>query len=284
MFLFLKYFIIFTSYLIDFYLDLEFQKRNIMSKSIAKRHQFILSKLQEQGFVNVNELSEELNVSLVTIRKDLKILENRQLLHRTHGSASANNPFISDRNIHEKEKIRQEDKGRIAQRAAELVKPSESIILASGSTILEFARQLQLIKPLTVITASLNVSQILNINPDIEIHQLGGIIRKSSNSAVGPFAERMMAGFSCSKLFLGVDGIDPDFGLTTTNALEASLNQIMIKSAQRVIVLADSSKFGRKGFGKICNLSDIDEIITDNQAPQAIVKRVRELGVEVRIV
>jgi len=74
-------------------------------KSIAKRHQFILGKLQEQGFVNVNELSEELDVSMVTIRKDLKILENRKLLHRTHGSASLGEPYISDRNIHEKEKL-----------------------------------------------------------------------------------------------------------------------------------------------------------------------------------
>lgn len=254
-----------------------------MSKSIAKRHQYILNKLKEYGFVNVGELSEELNVSLVTIRKDLKILESRKLLHRSHGSASLNDPFISERNIHDKEKLWAEQKNRIAQRALEFVESNSSIILASGSTILELARQLISIKPLSVITASLNVAQVLNINPDIEIHQLGGVIRKSSNSAVGPFAERMMEGFSCSKLFLGVDGIDPDYGLTTTNALEASLNQVMIRSTQKVIVLADSSKFGRRGFGKICDLSSVDFVITDSGISDSMVRRVESFGVEVVI-
>jgi DeoR family transcriptional regulator, aga operon transcriptional repressor len=255
-----------------------------MSQSIAKRHQFILNRLQEQGFVNVTELSDELKVSVVTIRKDLKLLESRKLLFRTHGSATPSNPFISERNIHEKEKISVDQKVRIAKAAMMSIEPGDSIIMGSGSTILELANQLKTVKPLTVITASLNVAQVLNINPDIEIHQLGGVIRKSSNSAVGHFAERMMEGFSCSKLFLGVDGIDPEYGLTTTSAQEASLNQVMIKSAQRVIVLADSSKFGRRGFGKICDLSAIDEIIADCEASPTLVKRVEELGVTVHLV
>jgi DeoR family transcriptional regulator of aga operon len=266
-----------------FNFEIEFNREN-MSQSIAKRHQFILNRLNEQGFVNVTELSDELNVSVVTIRKDLKILESRKLLFRTHGSATPSNPFITERNIHDKEKISVDQKVRIAKAAMERIDPGDSIIMGSGSTILELANQLHSIKPLTVITASLNVAQVLNINSEIEIHQLGGVIRKSSNSAVGPFAERMMEGFSCNKLFLGVDGIDPDYGLTTTNALEASLNQVMIKSAQKVIVLADSTKFGRRGFGKICDLSAIDEIITDKEVPQTLVKRIEELGITVRIV
>lgn len=255
-----------------------------MQRSIAKRHQLILNKLQEEGFVNVNELSSELNVSLVTIRKDLKILESRNLLHRTHGSASINDPFIFDRNISEKEKLKVDEKQRIAKAAAELIEVNESIILGSGSTILELAKQIKIIHPLTVITASLNLSQILNLNPDIEIFQLGGIIRKSSNSAVGPFAESMISGLNCNKCFLGVDGIDPEFGLTTTNSLEASLNQQMIKSSQKVIVLADSSKFAKRGFGKICDFNQIDIIVTDNGVNESLLKKIEDKGVEVIIV
>jgi DeoR family transcriptional regulator of aga operon len=251
-----------------------------MSKSIASRHQFILNRLKDQGFVNVNELSETLDVSLVTIRKDLKFLESKNLLHRNHGSASLTDPYIPDRSIHDKEMISVEQKQAIARFALEFVKPDDNIILASGSTILEFARQVGTIKPLTVITASLNVAQILNINPEIEIHQLGGVIRKNSNSAVGPVAEKMMEGFSCNTLFLGVDGIDPDFGLTTTNALEASLNQVMIRSSQKIIVLADSSKFGRRGFGKICDLSQIDIIITNKDVSDTLARRIEATGVE----
>lgn len=257
---------------------------NSMIKSIAKRHQVILSKLKEHGYVNVHELSAEFGVSMVTIRKDLKLLENRRLLYRTHGSASLADPLITDRNIDEKGKIRIDEKVRIAKAAAEMVKPSESLILASGSTIMELAKQLQQVKPLTVISASLNVSQILNIVPEIEVHQLGGVIRKSSSSAVGPVAEQMMGSYNCHYLFLGVDGIDPDYGLTTTNALEASLNQVMIKSAKKVVVLADSSKFGKRGFSKICDLSEVDVVITDADISQAIVKRIKEMGVDVVVV
>jgi len=267
-----------------FFIALVTCKTLYMSKSIAKRHQYIIAKLKEQGFVNVNELSDQLNVSMVTIRKDLRLLEERNLLHRTHGSASLTDPLISDRNIHEKEKIRVEQKQRIAKAAMQYVKPNDSIIIGSGSTLLEFARNALLIKPLTVITASLNVAQVVNTNSEIEVHQLGGVIRKSSNSAIGPFAERMMEGLSCHTLFLGIDGIDPEYGLTTTNALEASLNQCMIKSAQKVVVLADSTKFGKRGFGKICDLSYVDTIITDNEAPLQIVKKIQVLGVEVKLI
>jgi len=99
-------------------------------------------------------------------------------------------------------------------------------------------------------------------NKNIDIIQLGGFVRNSSVSVVGNYAEKMLENFSCSKLFMGVDGIDLDYGLTTTNMMEANLNQVMIQAAQKVYVLADSSKFGRRGFGKIC---DLDAVITSSR-------------------
>src|SRR5699024_12255868 len=95
------------------------------------------------------------------------------------------------------------------------------------------------------------------------VMQVRGAIRKSSFSTTGPYGESMLDHFSCSKLFLGIDGLDLDFGLTTTSLQEAHLNRKMIESAQETIVLADSSKFGRRGFGKICNLEILDQSITD---------------------
>jgi DeoR family transcriptional regulator of aga operon len=121
-------------------------------------------------------------------------------------------------------------------------------------------------------------------HPEIEVIQLGGHLRKSSSSVTGPYAEKILEDFSCSKLFLGVDGIDLEFGLTTTNILEAHLNQKMIKTVQKTIVLADSSKFGKRGFGRICGLEEIDEIITDSGVPQHIVKQLEDSGVKVTIV
>ena len=136
---------------------------------------------------------------------------------------------------------------------------------------------------LTVIAAAINVTNILARNKNIDIIQLGGFVRNSSVSVVGNYAEKMLENFSCSKLFLGVDGIDLDYGLTTTNMMEANLNQVMIQAAQKVVVLADSSKFGRRGFGKICGLEAIDQIITDDKVSPLIVKDLEERGIEITI-
>jgi DeoR family transcriptional regulator, aga operon transcriptional repressor len=254
-----------------------------MTSSIAERHKYILNKLMEQGHVSVVNLSRELQVSTVTIRKDLKNLEERKLLFRTHGSATPNNPYINDRPVDEKEKIRVFQKQRIARYASGLIEPKDSILMASGTTLIELARQIKVSDQLTVVTASLNIALILSRDPLIDIIQLGGMVRKSSSSIIGPYAENMLTNFSCSKLFLGVDGIDPDHGLTTTNAMEATLNQQMIRSAQRVIVLADSSKFGRRGFSRICGLSEIDIIITDDEVSPSFVNNLEEAGIEVVI-
>jgi len=254
-----------------------------MSNSIAERHQYILNKLHEQGYVNVSDLGHELSVSVVTIRKDLKILEDRQLLFRTHGSATPGNPYVNNRPVDEKEKICVQQKQQIAQKAISLIKTGDSIILASGSTILELAKFIlnRQSENLTVVTASANVAALLNKLEGIEIWQLGGVMRKGSVSVVGPIAEKMLEGFSCNLLFMGADGIDVSFGITTTNALEASLNQRMMKSAQKIILLADSSKFGRRGFGKICDLSQLDLIITDRGMPDGLYDQIESLGVEV---
>ncbi len=255
-----------------------------MTNSIAERHQYILDRLKTKGHVNVTDLSKELDVSTVTIRKDLKLLEDRKLLFRTHGSATPQDPYVGDRHVNEKEKIQIVQKQKIAQMAAGMIEPDDSIILASGTTVNELSRQISSVKGLTVISASLIAAENLTIHREIEVIQLGGMVRKSSASVVGPHAERMLEGFNSNKLFLGVDGIDPDYGLTTTNAMESSLNQKMINAATRVIVLADSTKFGRKGFGRICGLERIDVIITDHEAPEHIISKCREKGVDVVVV
>ena len=251
--------------------------------SIAERHQYILNELAEKGYVRVVDLADALEVSAVTIRKDLKLLEERQLLFRSHGSASSRELYANDRSVNEKELLFSEEKKRIARAAVELISPKEAIIIGSGTTVLALAREIPS-QPLTVLTAAMNVSMALMEQPEIEVVQLGGIVRKSSTSVVGPYAEEMIEAFACTKLFLGIDGLSPDFGFTTSNALEAHLNQRMIRSAQKTIVLTDSSKFGRKGFGKICDLEDVDLVITDNGVAPGIVKELERAGLEVRVV
>lgn len=252
--------------------------------SNAERHQYILNALQGQGYLNVVDLCKQLNVSSVTIRKDLKLLEEKSLLFRTHGGATINNPYTIDRPVNEKEKFQSAEKMKIGEAAAALVENNDSIIIASGTTVLAMARSIQPKDNLTVITSALNVALELMRHPNIEILQLGGMLRKSSSSVTGAYAENILADFFCSKFFLGVDGIDLEFGLTTTNAMEAHLNQKMIKVSQKTILLVDSTKFGKRGFGRICGLDEIDQIITDSGISDNTVKTLESLGVKVTVV
>ena len=251
--------------------------------SATERHNYILETLHQQGSASVMYLAEKLKVSPVTIRKDLTLLEEKNLLYRTHGSAIQINPYINDRHVQEKEKLYPEEKRQIGIEATKLITPNDSILIASGTTVHAFAREIKAKNHLTVITAALKVTTILSQQKDIDIIQLGGFVRNSSLSIVGNYAEDMLTNFSCSKLFMGVDGIDLNYGLTTTNVMEAQLNRTMMKASQKTIVLADSSKFGRRGFGKICELDHIEQIITDDKISPNTLNDLREKGIEVTI-
>ncbi|MDR1407062.1 MAG: DeoR/GlpR family DNA-binding transcription regulator [Tannerella sp.] len=252
--------------------------------NIAERQKWILERLKQQGFVKVHALSRELHASEVTIRKDLKMLEEKHLLQRSHGSASIPASIISDRHIDVKEKMQAEEKARIAKAANEMLEPNDKIIIASGTTLLAFAGAIDIHSRITAITSSVRVSLMLCYNPYIEVVQLGGTIRRNSVSVIGHYAENTLAALSCNKLFIGVDGIDVDYGLTTSDMNEARINQQMIAAAQKIIVLTDSSKFDKRGFCKICPLDHIHHIITDTNAPAHIVRMIRERNIEVTLV
>lgn len=153
--------------------------------NIAERHQYILNKVQTEGSIDVQSLCKSLDVSSVTIRKDLKLLEDKNLLYRTHGGATLNNPYTVDRPVNEKEHLQSTEKIRIGAVAADLIEDNDSIIIASGTTVLAMARCIKPKGNLTVITAALNVALELLHHNNIEIIQLGGLLRKSSSSVAG---------------------------------------------------------------------------------------------------
>ncbi len=252
-------------------------------KSIDERHKAILDILQLQGSVSVSDLSERLDVSEVTIRKDLSALENQNKLYRTHGRAIPISPYIGDRHINEKEKQAVQEKRLIGKAAAALVNEQDSILIASGTTILYMAKELVEKKNITVISASVSASSMLSQNKEINVVQLGGVVRESSVSVVGSFAEDMLKYFNCSLLFMGADGVDLDFGITTTNMMEANLNRMMMNTSQQTVLLVDSSKFGKKGFSKICDIKDVDRIITDENIPQMYLENIQDMGIEVTV-
>jgi len=252
-------------------------------KTITDRHQFILQKLSEEGKVSIPQLIDEMQVSGVTIRKDLKLLEKKKLLFRTRGGGSIDNPYAIERPINEKEFIKTEEKKKIAKAALSLIGQNDSIIIGSGTTVFELARQLHPDKRIIVITPALKVALELSNRPNVEVLQLGGLVHHSSASTAGSFAEKILDELFCGVLFLGVDGIDLEHGLTITNIVETSLNQKMIALAQKVVVLADSSKFDKRGLGKICHLDQIDYIITDDHVSGETVSKIEKAGIKVII-
>jgi DeoR family transcriptional regulator of aga operon len=186
-----------------------------------ERHSAILKKLSTEKYVEVLDLCESLGVSAVTIRKDLKLLEQKGLLFRTHGGASLENPYINERTVLDKEKIFVAEKNGIAQMAASLISENDAIMIASGTTVQALSKYIEPKNKLTVITPSLAVVMHLIKHENIEILQLGGYLRHSAASVIGNYAEYMLEHISCSKLFLGADGIDMNYGISTTNLEEA---------------------------------------------------------------
>ncbi len=250
-------------------------------KNITKRHQFILERLKDKGQITIPELIDFTQVSGVTIRKDLKFLEDKGLIFITRGGASLTNPYTIDRPIYEKATINADQKKRIAQAAVKLIGQNDAIIIGSGTTAFEFAHHLHPAKPLTVITPAVKVTMELSDRPNTEVLQLGGIIRPNSSSVAGSYAEYMLDRISCGVLFIGVDGIDLDFGFSISNLTEANINQKMINASQIVVVLADSSKFGKRGIGKICDLEQVQYVVTDDGLAPNTLKALEERGVKV---
>ncbi|MDN3674621.1 DeoR/GlpR family DNA-binding transcription regulator [Flavobacterium branchiarum] len=250
---------------------------------INRRQEDILKELDRKGYVNVVDLCEALNVSTVTIRKDLNFLENEKLLHRTHGGASKKPIYAFERDVNDKETLQVDQKKQIAKEALKYINEHDYIILGSGSNIHYLSRIITGFQKLTVLTPSLKVSLELTKEVNIDTIQLGGDVRNSSTSAVGPIAEATLSQFSCNKLFIGTDGVHLEFGLSTSNALEAHLNQAMIEVAEKVIVLADSTKMNIRGFGKICNLNKIDVLITDEGIDPETKMKLEEIGIDVVI-
>ena len=252
--------------------------------STAERRLRTMQLLKEQGHASVSRLSQQFGVSEVTIRKDLRALEERSLLVRTHGGAVLIDHFKYDLPFEQQASKHGAEKMHIGQAAAACVVDNDTLILGSGSTTTQVARHLHDKKNLTITTNSIHVARELLNNLEVDLLMLGGEVHPTTASAVGPYAEHILQDYSFKKLFMGIDGYDIGHGFTTTNMMEARLNRIMIESAQQVIVVADSSKFGRRALSLICSVENIDVVITDNAIADDMVQHLKATGVDIQIV
>lgn len=260
------------------------KRKNRAPMLIEERRQHILTLIQKHGRVLVDELSNDLSLSKITIRKDLDYLQSKDLLIRTHGGAlPAQAGALSDPTIQEKGELHHQEKVNIAKAAAAMISEGQCIILDSGTTTTEIAREILSFRHLTIITNALNIAAEL-ARSDFEIVMIGGTLRKNSLSVVGPLAEDVLKEMHADIVFLGVDGFDLEVGLTTPNVLEARVNRAMVKAAHTVVAVCDSSKFNRRSLSLIVGTEEIDCVITDSQVPADQVKAIRDAGIEVTVV
>ena len=247
--------------------------------TINERRRYILDQIAKDGFVKVAELAKTLGVTQVTIRKDLNYLETYGALQRAHGSAIQSAPQNTAPGLNAQKLINYEQKRKIAEAAASLIKSDESIFLASGSTITVFAENLKPKGKLNVVSISVNISAHLGDIPGITVMQVGGVLYGNTLSVLGAEASKTIENLYCSKVFFGVDGLDLEYGLTCGTGEEASITQKMMNSSQTTIVLSDSSKIGKKGFARICEIADIDILITDRGMPIDMRQKIENLGI-----
>ncbi len=252
-------------------------------RNTRSRRQQILQQLIEHGSVQVAELVGRYGVSAVTIRTDLGHFEEQGLATRTHGGATLVRTPPQEQDIHEKDALNLPLKESIGSCAARLVQPGDNIIIDSGSTTMTLARHLRGHRDVTVMTNGLNIAWELANAPGMNVLLTGGQLRKQSLSLQGSQAEASLNPYSFDTLFLGVDGLDLQFGLTTHDEAEARLNHRMVERARRIVVLTDASKFGRVSLHRIAYLDQIHAVITDAGIDEATREGLQRRGIDVLV-
>jgi len=247
----------------------------------AERRKQILELIEKRNSISVVELCQLLEVSDMTIRRDLRILSNRGLLERVHGGAlsrrgrSYEPPYLTRATNH----ILQKE--IIGRRAASLVNEGDSIALDVGTTTFELAKDLLKTPNLTIITASLPIANVLSEALNIRLILTGGIVRPQELSLIGQTAEQTYQQYHVDKAFVGVGGLHHEAGLTEYNLEDALVKKAMIKNAEQVIVVADSSKLGEICFASVAPLSVVDTLVTDADAPAEIIDLLRARDIEI---
>lgn len=252
---------------------------------VEERRRRIRELVADQGRVTVAALAAMFDISQVTARNDLNALAEIGAVVRTRGGALAQRDD-EDLPIGVKQNLRRAEKVRIAEAAVQLIGEGQTIVLDSGTTTAEIAKQIRGLKlqSVNVITNALNIAVLLAGAPHVTLVMLGGVLRPSSYSLGGPQAEAALQGLHADILFLGFDGLDPEIGVMTPHLLEARLNSRMLEIARSVVAVGDSSKIGRRSLSVIAKIEQVDRIITDAGAAPEAVEALRSRGAQVVLV
>jgi len=244
----------------------------------AARQSQIRERFASGPGVSVSELAREFDVSEMTIRRDLAVLEGQSHIQRTHGGAFLSQRMMLEFDYRGRREVNRAAKAAIAAEARKLVQPGQRLILDTGTTTLEFAALLKDGKDLTVITPSLAVASELQHAAGVEVILLGGVIRRGSPDLTGPVTENCLELFSADFAFQGADGIGDDGAIYNSDLRLARVDKLMRRVARRSCLLADHTKIGTTALARNGTLADVDIFITDTGAPAAVLKRFARLG------
>ena len=243
----------------------------------------ILDRLAADGSVNAVGVATDLGVSVATIRRDLTLLDEQNLLTRTHGGAVARD-ISYELPVRYRDSHGRSQKQAIARLALRNLPSGPHIVaINGGTTTSEVARLLANRTELTVVTNALNIAGVLVNRPRVKLVVTGGVARSNSYELVGPWAEGTVGRVNVDTAFIGIDGISATGGLSTHDEVEAHINAVMIGRARRVVVVADGSKIGRSLLAHVVDLEAVDELVTDSTADPEELAAIAACGVRVRV-
>ncbi|MFG3259448.1 DeoR/GlpR family DNA-binding transcription regulator [Streptomyces sp. NPDC048172] len=247
-----------------------------------ERQQAILQLAREKGRVEVLSLAGEFDVTAETVRRDLKALDRAGLVRRVHGGAIPAGKLDFEPDLSAREAAASEEKDRIAAAAVEELPTEGSVLLDAGSTTSRLAADLPMDATLTVVTHALPTAARLADHPGIELHIVGGRVRHRTRAAVDAWALRAYGEVNADVVFLATNGFSLEGGLTTPDLAEAAVKRALVAAARRVVLLADSTKFGQEHFARFGDLSHVDLLITDTGLDAESARAVEAKGTEVR--
>lgn len=249
-----------------------------------KRRKEIISELEKEGAVKTINLSERLEVSSMTIRRDLNYLASEGIVTLTHGGATLNNGALLEHATLFKEEKLVEEKRRIGEFCCNFVNEGDAIFIDTGTTAKVVAETIDGRKNILVVSHSLLVHQILGRSSGIKLIAAPGVFREKTMGFLGQMTCDFVAGLKFDTLFLGVEGVDIKHGVSVPDIIDAETKRALVRQAKRVVVVADYTKIGVSYFMTIVPLKEIDVLVTNKEADSNVIDQIRECGVEVFLV
>ncbi|MEA5134700.1 MAG: DeoR/GlpR family DNA-binding transcription regulator [Candidatus Fimivivens sp.] len=250
---------------------------------ILERRSLIIEKIKQERMVKVAELIAQFGVSIETVRRDLEYLEKQGILKRVYGGAVIAGLYGEEPTYSHREVINFEEKKAIGIKASQFIDDGDTVFIDVGTTTREVAKNLLGKQNLTVITNATLIAHELIKNESCRVILLGGELRKGELSVAGFLTDKCIEYFNANKLIIGVGGITLSHGITDYNIEEANTRRMMIKRADKIIAVADYSKFGVTAMNNVCALRDVDTLVTDWSVSQKTISEIKLSGINVAI-